>query len=521
MKILTGTQMAEIDRKAINESKIDGLILMENAGIKAYQKIKELISDFSETQKIPFRNVVIVAGKGNNAGDGFVIARHLIQDNIPTTVFAITDRSSYSGDALKNYMALENFGDINLITEDTFEDLRDSILEASIVVDALLGTGLKGPVEGNYADTIDIINESDGIIVAVDMPSGVMADTGQVHTVAVEADCTVTFAAPKLGLMLYPGADYAGDLVVANIGIPDFLMETSESTVYLTTEQQVFDFLPWRPDDSNKGIYGKVLTIAGSRSMTGAALLSSMSTLKVGAGISTLASPKSLMPYYVGVYPELTYLPVEETFESTFCASSLTELESKIDQYQAIILGPGLSVTSDTKIFTKEVIQLILEKNLPVVIDADALNCMAEMDAIKLNDNVVITPHPKELSRLLAVELQQILDDKMKYLKLAQEKYDCNVVLKGARTLIASEATININMTGNSALATGGTGDVLSGVIAGLMAQGLTAYNAAVTGVYLHGLAGDLASEDLTEYSVVASDVMNYLSKAIYKLSIL
>ena len=521
MKVMTGSQMAELDRKAIIDLQIDGLILMENAGIKIFQKIMKLIENWSENQETSFRNVVIISGKGNNGGDGFVIARHLIQAGIPTTIFATAERSSYSGDALKNYNALENFGDINIIDTDTLEDLRDSVLEASIVIDALLGTGISGSVEGIFSEIIDIINESDGVIVSVDIPSGVVADTGDVGNVAVEADYTETLAAPKLGLLLYPGAEYVGELNVNDISIPQELLENSESEIYLTTEKRVFDLLPWRPDDSNKGTYGKVLTIAGCNNMTGAGLLTSNSVLKIGAGLSTLASPKSLLPYYTGVYPEITYFPLEETSDKAIDVRAMNQLRDKIDDYDVVVLGPGIGVSYETVQFVREALELITEKELPLVVDADALNCMAQLSSIKLSENAVLTPHPREMSRLLAVKVEEIIDDKLKYVQLCREKYHCNVVLKGSRTIISYDNATYINSTGNSALATAGTGDVLCGIIAGLMAQGLYTFDAAVCGVYIHGLAGDLASEDLTEYSVVASDVMNYISKAMFKLSIL
>ncbi|MEW5821312.1 MAG: NAD(P)H-hydrate dehydratase [Cyanobacteriota bacterium] len=521
MKVLTGTQMADVDNKAINESKIDGLILMENAGIKVFKKLMSLIQEWPDNQDMPFSNVVIVSGKGNNGGDGFVIARHLVLAGIQTNVFAIEERANYTGDALKNYLAFENFGDINLVTEDTMEDFRDAVIESSIVVDALLGTGIKGPVEGLYSEVIEIINESDGIILSVDIPSGVEANTGKVGNLAVEADYTVTFAAPKLGLLLYPGADNAGKLDIEEIGIPDFLIENAESNVFMTTESYVFDLLPWRPDDSNKGTYGKVLTIAGSSTMIGAGLLTSYSALKIGAGLSTLASPKSLIPYYATAYPEITFLPLEETIHKAISASAVVNLSERLEDFQVIVLGPGLGVDSDTRNFVDSILKKIIDKNIPVVVDADALNCIADINNLKLYGNAVITPHPKELSRLLKVEMSDILDDKMKYLEMASQKYNTNVVLKGAKTLITSGEKVYINTTGNSALATGGTGDVLSGIIAGLIAQGLNLFDASVCGVYLHGLAGEMASEELTEYSVVASDVIKYLPKVMHKLCFL
>lgn len=521
MKLLTGSQMAEVDRRTIEDYNIDGLILMENAGIGVFKKLQEIVKNWLKFNEYPFKNVIIVAGKGNNGGDGFVIARHLVLNGISTTVFASAERSEYAGDALKNYLAFENFGDINLISDDTIEDLRDSVLDASIVVDALLGTGIKGNVEGRYADIIDIINETEGVVVAVDIPSGVVANTGDVGNIAVEADFTETFATPKLGLLMYPGAEYVGELNVVDIGIPDFVLENTECNIHLTTDEYVFNHMPWRPNESHKGTYGKVLTIAGSKTMTGAGLLSASSVLKSGAGLSNLASPASIIPFYTGVYPELTFTPLRELNEGYIGSIAIEDLALIFDEYDCVILGPGIGTNPATVEFVEAILKLLLTQDIPVVIDADALNCISRMPHIMLSDNVVITPHPKELSRLMGVDVKDIINNRIKYTVEAQQKFACNVLLKGANSLIASEKDIFVNSTGNSALATAGSGDVLSGIIAGLIAQGVYVHEAAVCAAYIHGLAGDIASKNLTEYSVVATDVMNNISKAIYELSVL
>jgi NAD(P)H-hydrate epimerase len=422
---------------------------------------------------------------------------------------------------LKNYLALENFLEIVTVTADTIEELRDDILDASIVVDALLGTGLKGPVEGTYKEIIESINEADGIVFSVDIPSGVEADTGKVGSVAVEADYTETLVAPKLGLLLYPGADCVGKLYKSDIGIPEYLVENAKSNIYLTTEDYVFDLMPVRVDNSHKGTYGKVLSIAGSYNMTGAGLMTALSALKMGAGLSTLACPWSLLPYYAGKYPEITYLPLLETTDKTIAASAAEQLSSKIETYDVVLFGPGIGVNDDTIKFTEKFLRLLAEKEVPAVVDADGLNCLARCDAIELNDNIVLTPHPMELSRLVNVDVDTILDDRLKYVQEASEKYNCNVLLKGSNSLIVSNSCTFINPTGNSALAKAGTGDVLTGIIGGLIAQGLPTYDATLTGAYIHGIAGELVSEDETEYSVLATDVINYLPKVLIKLGLL
>jgi NAD(P)H-hydrate epimerase len=521
MKVLTGTQMSNIDKRAITELNIDGLILMETAGLKVFQKIQEIIKDWDKSEQTTFKNIVVVAGKGNNGGDGFVIARHLIQAGIPTTVYGTTEYLNLYGETLKNYQALENFGDINIITDETLEDLRDNIIESSIVVDALFGTGFKGTVEDIYEEIIEIINESDGIIISVDIPSGVEADTGKVLNIAVEADYTITFAAPKLGLLLFPGADYAGEVETVDISIPEILIATTDSNTYLTDDDYVFNTMPWRPENSNKGTYGKTLTIAGCQSMTGAGLLSAISILKSGAGTSTLASPSSVVPYLTGSYPEITFLPLKENALKTLCAESATELDDKLDNYQSILIGPGLSINKDIIEFLDIIISKLLETEIPVLIDADGLNCLSKLSGIKLTENFILTPHPRELSRLLKVEKEEILEDRLKYAQLAAKKYNCCVILKGAKSIIATEECAYINPTGNSGLATAGTGDVLSGIITSLMVQGLTTFEAGICGTYIHGLAADIAVNDKTEFSLLATDVINYIPEALKKLGFL
>ena len=508
--------MAQVDKMAINELQIDGLILMETAGLRVVEKIKQLIEAWQE--KIPFNQVLIIAGKGNNGGDGFVIARHLILSGIETVVYAMADETGYTGNALKNYQALKNFCEITTITIDTLEELAEEAAYSSITVDALLGTGFTPPLKDMYEQVIDLMNESEGFIVSVDIPSGVDADTGKVVNTAVVADYTVTFATPKLGILLYPGADHAGHIDIADIGIPENAISNANSSITLITEDLVTEMLPIRPQNSHKGTFGKVLTIAGSAAMTGAGLLTAYSILRSGGGLSTLAAPESLIPFYTGAQPDITYLPLPETAEKSISQKALETIKTLIDTYDVIVVGPGLGTSAETTTFLEALIDLLNEKGCQTIIDADALNILATLKNKQLNPNILITPHPLEMARLLNVSTEQALEDKIDSALKAAQKYDCTVLYKGADTIISDKESFYINAGGNSALATAGSGDVLSGIIAGLAAQGLDPIKSAFCGTFIHTLTAELAAEELSEYATTASDLIEFLPDAFLSL---
>jgi len=494
--------MKLVDTRAIEELGVPGVLLMENAGRAVSEKVFEIAG-------AEYKSVLVICGKGNNGGDGYVAARHLIENNMQTTVISLFRPESLSGDALVNHNLLEKFTEIIYFDEINENQFRDIVILSDIIVDAIFGTGLNKEIHGFQTKVIDFINEyAEGEVVSVDIPSGINADSGEVMGRAVIADCTVTFHSPKTGLLLYPGADYSGEIDVVDIGIPEYLTEADNYNNYLITGRYAHITMPLRPENSHKGTFGKVFNIAGSFNMTGAAYLCSMSSLLVGAGYSILAAPENVIPIVATKATELVYLPLEEK----------TALEGSA-QSDVILIGPGLGTEDSTIKFVTQFIQQVTNRGDRMIIDGDGLNCLAMQENCFLPLNSIITPHPKELSRLLKVPVDEILKNKLEMAKQAAGKLNTIVVLKGANTIIAEpNGNAYINTTGNSGLAKAGSGDVLAGMIAGFTAQGLELTEAAILGVYLHGLAADIAAGELTEYSLSACKLMEYIPLAINKI---
>ncbi len=511
IKILTGSQMADIDKKATQELNIPVEILMENAGSAVAQSIFELIEDTQD------ETVLVICGKGNNGGDGFAAARHLIENNIETIVVSLYREKDLSQAAFVNHNILKHFTDIVYLDEIDVDYLAELVSSSDIVVDAILGTGLSSPVKDKISEVIDVINKnSRGAVVAVDIPSGLDSQSGKILGNAVMADYTVTFFAPKLGTILYPGADISGEIILCDIGIPKKLLKNEDFKINLLTCEYVSSLLPYRPDNSNKGTFGNVLTVSGSTAMSGAAFLSANSSFKAGAGYSTLACPKSIVPVIASMSPEIVFLPLEETKNGTISEEAVEKVLEKALKSTCVLIGPGLSTESHTFEFVLELTKALNKTEIPIIYDADALNCFAMCGDCIFPKNSIITPHPKELSRLLKVSLEEILKDRIASSLKTAEKLNTTVVLKGPRTIIAdTNGNVYVNPTGNSALAKAGTGDVLSGMIAGFAAQGLSLLEAAQLAVYLHGLAGEAAAEDLSEYCVCANNLPDYIPDAV------
>jgi len=513
LKILSGNQMREVDKKAIEELKIPGILLMENAGRAVYEQVLEIINSLEDESA----SVLVICGKGNNGGDGFVAARHLIENEIQTTAVSLFRKDNLSGSALINHDILENFTEIIYLDEIDLDKLRQMISASTIIVDAIFGTGLNSAVKANIKDIINSVNEyAEGFIVSVDVPSGVNADTGEILGTAVVADYTVTLHALKTGLVSYPGAEHAGEVIVAPIGIPENLTDGDAYNTFLITGNSVHISMPIRLENSHKGTFGKVFNVAGSIGMTGAAYMCALSSLKAGAGYSILATPQSAVPIISSMAPELVCIPLEETFEKAISQKALAKALDKSKDADIYLIGSGIGTEESTVEFVSQYIQQLTDRGENLIVDADALNCLAIKQDIFLPVNSIITPHPKELSRLMKISVEEIEKDRIKSARDAAQKFNTIVLLKGANTVIAEpNGNVYINQTGNSGLATAGSGDVLAGMIAGFAAQGVTLKDAATIGVYLHGLAGDIAAEELTEYSLTASELMNYISAAI------
>ncbi len=508
MKVATPDEMRIIDRIASEEIGIPVEVMMENAGRGVTHLIEKIFKSLNGLK------VAIVCGKGNNGGDGLVVARHLINRNASPTVFLLCKKEEVKGAAKVNLNILEKMKvDINeLASEHDVLEFAESFRYFDLIVDAIFGTGFKGKPSGVYELTINAINESGVPVIAVDVPSGLNCYNGQVEGACVKANYTCTMGVPKRGLYLFPGRDYAGEIHIVDIEVPKSLykkikLETIE-------KENVKLLLPHRPQFSHKGTFGKVLVIAGSIGMTGAASLTSLSCLKIGAGLCYLAIPQSLNQILESLLKEVITIPLPETDKKILSIKALDTLLLWAEKCDVLAIGPGLGRHEELhEIITK----IIFEIEKPAVIDADGLNNLTYEDIKKLNGkNIVITPHPGELSRLINMSVDEINKNRVDIAERVAKETGIVVALKGAPTIIASPSgDLYMNLTGNSGLASGGTGDVLTGMIAGLLAQGLKPFEAALCGVYLHGLAGELASKEKTEYSVIASDVMEKIPEAL------
>ncbi len=509
MRIVTAKEMRSIDERATTEFGIPSLILMENAG----RGICDVIEEYFELEGL---KVLIVAGKGNNGGDGFVIARHLKNRGAVVTTILLANKKEIKGDARTNLEILERSGiEVKTVTEPaTLKSKMKEMKTVDLVVDAIFGTGFSGKPEGIFKEAIKLINQTESFVVAVDLPSGVSAEDGSAQGDAVEADVTVTMCLLKRGHFLYPARSLCGDIWVGDIGIPYHKIE-SEGTLFLLTDTEIQSLLPTRPPAGHKGTFGKVLVIAGSRGYTGAAALTSLAALKIGAGLVRLGIPEPLANPLETKLTEVVKIPLAATAAETFALPGYDRIAELLADSDVLALGPGIGVHPETK---KLVEKILVNAKIPVVLDADGINALAGKTELfaKIKAPLVISPHPGELSRLINQTADEIDKDRIEVAQKTAQVFNTFLVLKGAPTVIADPSgTAFINPTGNSGLASGGSGDVLTGFIAGLIAQGLTPLAAAKVGVYLHGVCADQAVEDKTEYALIASDLLDYLPKAI------
>jgi NAD(P)H-hydrate epimerase len=535
MKVVTASQMRRIDQQTIEDIGIPGMVLMEHAGSAIVRTIQ---SQFPNCRRIG-----IVVGKGNNGGDGLVIARQLSHVGQSVQIFLVSPPDRFIGDALTNLQIVQNLKlpIEHIFSETALEAMEGKIAACELIVDAIFGTGLRGGVRGDIAAVIERINAIQRPVIAIDLPSGLDADTGQVEGACIRADYTVTIGLPKRGLLLHPGAELTGQLEVADIGFPERVinaqnicvnwMQSATNTGPLCAE--VCEWIPPRPRHSHKGTYGRVFMVAGSTGMTGAAALGCEAALRVGAGLVTLGIPKSLNPILEVKLSEVMTLPLPETPEGSLAFAAKSQILDFVERTSSILaIGPGLSQHPET---VKLIHSLIRENRNPVVIDADGLNALSqgEMTAespratvkallSSLTAPAVLTPHPGEMARLIGSRPRELEQDRI---GIAQQfapelsntsEQDITLVLKGAPTVIAgADGEVWLNSTGNPGMATAGMGDVLTGVIAGLIAQGVSSFNAAVLGVYLHGLAGDIVAQSLGMHGLMAGDVLNAIPKAI------
>ena len=514
LHVVTAAQMREMDRRATEEYGIPSLLLMENAGLQATLELERAFPLLAQ------RRVAIVCGKGNNGGDGFVVARHLFDREIAVEVLLLARQTEIRGDAGTNLEILQRSGvPIHEVT--TAQELdagRRLVEQADVVVDAILGTGMTGPAKGLFGEAIELLNRSGRPIVALDLPSGLNSDEGSIPGPSVNAVLTVTFGLPKRCLILYPAASCAGRVVTVDIGLPRQLLTDPLLGVSLIRAEDVAGALPRRDPNAHKGTYGHVLVLAGSPGKTGAAAMCAFSALRIGAGLVTLALPESLNDAMEAKLTEVMTEPLPETGERTVAFAALERVLELVKGKRVVAIGPGLSIHPETAELVQAVMQAVKAQ---IVVDADGINALGPNLEMLRNAALppILTPHPGELARLLGIDRDEIVRNRIPIAQKVATSFGVHLVLKGARTLIADpDGRVAVNMTGNAGMATGGTGDVLTGLIAGLLAQGVNADLATRTGVYLHGLAGDLAADAIGQEAMVASDLMAQIPEAIRQL---
>lgn len=518
MLLVTADQMQAMDQETINSFGIPGLVLMENAGRGAFDFLMESCRD-----NIP-DNVAVIAGRGNNGGDGFVIARYLIEKNIQTCVYLLSSKEKVAGDAKVNmdlFLKLCKQSSYGTMVEvpnmDTFKRYKTQIRHHDLFIDAILGTGLNSDVRGFFTNAIDLINSSGRFIFSIDIPSGLSSDTGQPLGTSVKADATATFAFAKAGHILYPGNLYTGDLKIVDIGIPQFISNKKDVQLSMIQKASVSELFNPRAFTSHKGSYGHLLVIAGSPGKTGAAALCANAAKRCGTGLVTLGVAKGLEKRIESMVIEpMTYaLPEKQKRILTHhCIDEITEIAK---DKQALALGPGIGTEQATIKLVHEIIKKI---NIPLIIDADGLNCLAEDIEVLKNKKgpVILTPHPGEMARLCKTDTEQVQADRIKTASDFATAYDVILILKGAQTVVSTpDGKSMISPTGNPGMASGGMGDVLTGIIAGLCAQGISPVNAAMAGVYIHGLCADILAEKIGDFGFLASDMVNNLPETIHK----
>jgi hydroxyethylthiazole kinase-like uncharacterized protein yjeF len=505
VKVVIAEQMRGLDRQAIEEHGVTGAVLMENAGRAVFEAVRARFGPLEA------RPVAVFAGTGNNGGDGFVAARHFHQAGALVALKIVGDAARISGDA-KTHLDSLNASGIKP---------GEIPIKPGIKIDALLGTGAKGAPRPEYAEAIREMNALAGPTVAVDIPSGIDADTGEAAGEAVNADVTVTFGYPKLGLFLGRGADCASEIRSDSIGF-DWDSLIVDTPYDWLAAGELRRLLSPRPRDAHKGLFGHLLIVGGSRGMSGAPTMAAKAALRSGVGLVTVAAPSSVQPIIAGKIDEVMTIALPEK-DGAVQSEASVEIRKASDSATAVCLGPGVTQERGAR---ELMLWALRELNKPLVLDADGLNALAD-SRLGLSGRkapLILTPHPGECGRLLGISTANVQADRLGSVRKLAEKHHCIAVLKGANTLIAdgrnpaSGIRVAINTTGNSGMATGGAGDTLTGIIGALLGQGMDAFDAACIGVYVHGRAGDLAAEELGQRSMMAGDITINLHGAFREL---
>ena len=504
-RLASAAEMKAIDRRATAEWHIPGMALMENAGRAVVDAIARRFDGVNG------RDFVVFCGRGNNGGDGFVIARLLKERGAHVTCLLLGSVAELEGDAKVHHDTLAAMGTpVRAVV--SAEEIATLLSSCPIVVDAILGTGLTGTPRGIVADAIDRLRRSDCRVVSVDVPSGVDSDTGTTPGAAVAAELTVTMGLGKCGLYLYRGRALAGAIEIADIGFPAELLAGGRT--FLLDEAHIHTIMPVRAPDGHKGTFGTALLVAGSRGFSGAACLAGAAAVRSGCGLVRLAVPRGICNIVESNVLEATKAPMPETAGEALGLAALDELIELSRHADAVGIGPGIGTAPETQAL---MLELLPRLTRPVLIDADGLNNLAgRLDELALaKAPVILTPHPGEFSRLAGLTPQQVNADRIGTSREFATRHHVTLVLKGASTVIAGpDGQVLVNPTGNSGLASGGTGDVLSGLLVGLLAQGMSPLDAAAAAAFLHGRAADIAVRQFTEYCLTASDVIDHLPAA-------
>jgi hydroxyethylthiazole kinase-like uncharacterized protein yjeF len=526
MKILTAAQMAEVDRLTTERYLIPSILLMENAGRSVVDEVAKHCPGITD------RRIMIFCGRGNNGGDGFVVARCFALQGAKPSVLLFANPEKLKGDALINWEIVRAMGVPACIlpTVDSAKSHLNKAAFPDVIIDALFGTGLSKPIGADFRPIVNWINKAyaNAFVAAVDIPSGIMSDSSLIPGPAVKAHLTVTFSALKLAHVIPPASDFSGKVVLVPIGSPPALFENPKYCLNLIDSTQVRKSIPRRARDSHKGSFGHIYVVAGSRGKSGAALMTGLAALRSGAGLVTLWLPKSLQRSVVGKFPELMTEFLPETEEETSGSAGAEIVIAHLKQADTLVLGPGLTTHPSTR---KLVWELVRRSPVPVVLDADGINAFVPPSEPLQNDEkqpVIITPHPGEMARLIGKKIPDVQKNRLETARNCATRFQCFVILKGFQTVIATPAEeLFINSTGNPGMATGGTGDILAGMVGRFVAgwkyqdahdshANLADYLSAA--VYLHGSAGDLAAEEKGVESLIATDLLAYLPQAIRKV---
>ena len=496
MNVLTAEQMKNVDRMSIDSFGIPEIILMENAGLCCLEVLKK---EHSKNTAI-----TVVCGKGNNAGDGFVLARYLKMSGYNVLVCVLTDEKNLSVSALMNYLIFKKQYPELLFHVKNENEINDVLKDCSLIVDAIFGTGLSSSITNFFAVAIDVINKSGKKVLSIDIPSGINSDSGEIMGCAVKAALTVTIGALKQGLLLYPGSDLAGKIYIADIGFPKKLLDFNNFQAHATLFDDIYPLLVKKNKYAHKYSSGRLLIISGSKDYTGAPCLCANSALNAGCGMVYLAVPQEIHSIIATKVNEAVVIPYNLNFDGDI-PSKIIDLLTKID---AIVIGPGLSKDVPVMLFAEKIVK---STDVPLIIDADAL----QTDILENSKNIIITPHPGEMARIFDIRASEIDKNRLLYAKKASKKFKAVTVLKGADSIITNPlGDTYFNTSGNSAMASAGMGDVLGGIIGTLVAKKIPTFESAYAGVFIHGLAGDIAAL-YSSYGVTAGEVIKRIPEVL------